>query len=626
MENKDVVSGMGWVGILTIGLPLSMYWLILLLEIPLAVSQYFFSYSSGLFIIILVFYFIIFRLPGRYGTLAGLGFTMLIFALALSYKWTSGFSDNLIMGGLVPYKDGKNYYQGASLILNGLPPLDANQSTERPLFPSFFASTLFLTGQNLKIALAVTVQLAGVGIYLSARQFYKTYGALGAALLAALLFLYIQPWVGYVMSEMFGFTLGCWGFALIWSATNKPNWQPLILGTLLLMMAVSARAGTFFVFPMLALWIGWIRRGGKWFDLKMAVYALLGILLLYFLVNPVYSRALGIPPGSSFGNFSYALYGQARGGTGWHSAIEELGTRDPSVVYRATWEYFLKHPISLFIGFAKSYRDFFFIGDAGIFPFGKYGFQNIPGVILWLAAIFLLFLGFKQLIRDMHSNLSSLLLAFFLGIFLSIPFLPPIDGGSRFYASTMSFFFAIPAAGIASISNKIQNGSAAQVDLSEGVKISTSISIVLIFMTTIAPLMMVAFVRFPEPIQPICSSDQAPFVIETHPDSYLDLFQRGSLQCGSAPEVCFDDFERNNTELVTDDFYQELFRLSENGSVDVRIVPAIDWVDGKFHYFYIPRDMLPAGRGSGALAGCAIEIRTTFQSIFKVESVQPGSK
>jgi hypothetical protein len=226
----------------------------------------------------------------------------------------------------------------------------------------------------------------------------------------------------------------------------------------------------------------------------------------------------------------------------------------------------------------------------------------------------------------MHSNLSSLIVACFLGVFLSIPFLPPIDGGSRFYASTMPFFFAIPAVGIAKIAGKIQGKSAPQINMSDDMKTTTLASIFLTLMTVIVPLMMVAFIQPSDPVPPLCSVDQSPFVIDSHPDSYLDLFPRGSLQCGSAPEVCFDDFEQNNTEMVTDDFYQELFRLSENGSVDIRIIPAIDWVDGKFHYFYIPRDMLPADLDSGSLAGCAIEIKTTFQSIYKVESVLPGSK
>jgi len=67
----------------------------------------------------------------------------------------SGFSDNFVIGGLLPYKDAKNYYLGANLLLNGLPIRIAGQALGRPLFPGFLSSLLLLTGQNLKVALAV---------------------------------------------------------------------------------------------------------------------------------------------------------------------------------------------------------------------------------------------------------------------------------------------------------------------------------------------------------------------------------------------------------------------------------------------------------------------------------------
>jgi hypothetical protein len=626
MKERSQAGQVNWIGLSSFLLPLVAFWVILFLNIPASFSQYFRSYSIGLFLAVFLIVYLSFRLPSRYVILACLGFTMLIFALTLSYKWTSGYSDNQIMGGLVPYKDGKNFYLGSNLILNGLPPLDANQSTERPLFPSFFASLLLLTGQDLKIALAVIAQLAGLGIYLSARQLYKSFGALGAGLYVTLLYFYIQPWVGYAMSEMFGFTAGCYGFVVIWYAAKQPNWKTLTLGGLMLMVAVSARAGTFVVFPILVLWVGWIYRGQKGFSVKMAASALGGILLMYFLVNPVYSRFLGIPPGKSFGNFSYALYGQARGGTGWHSAIEDVGTRNPSVVYRATWRYFLKHPTSLLIGFAKSYRDFFLVGDTSIFSLGAFRIQNLHNVILWLGILVVLVWGVIQLTKDIRSNLSSLLLAGFIGIFLSIPFLPPIDGGSRFYAATTPFFFALPAVGAALISKKGREVLAKQDNSTDDYKISSSASIVLIVMTTMVPLMMGARSTSPDPVPSLCSADQLPFVIVIQPDSYVDLYKKGSAQCGIAPKVCFDDFEQNNAELVTDDFYQKLLHLSGNGNVDIRVIPAIDWVGKEFHYFYVLQDKLPMDFSHGQVSGCAKEILTTNQSIYQVESIFPEIK
>ena len=116
-------------------LPLLLFWIILFVRIPGYFSQYFHSYSLGLFLIVIALYYVSFSLPGKSGGVAALSLTMVLLSLTLSYMWTSGFSDNFVIGGLLPYKDGKNYYIGAKLLLNGLPMLSSGQATERPLFP-----------------------------------------------------------------------------------------------------------------------------------------------------------------------------------------------------------------------------------------------------------------------------------------------------------------------------------------------------------------------------------------------------------------------------------------------------------------------------------------------------------
>jgi len=363
LGRQDVV----WLGVFL--LQLLLFWVILLIKLPSSFTQNFHAYSPWVFLVVLLLYYLAFRWSNRFGTLICLGLTMVLFAFTLSYLWTSGFSDNFIIGGLLPYKDGKNYYVGANLILNGVPPINSGQATERPLFPGFLAVILFLTGQNLKIALAIIGQLAGLALYVSARQVRNSFGALAASLYATFMYFHIQSLLGYSMSETIGFTIGCFGFVMLWLASRHLKWLDLLLGLIVLLVAVSARAGAFFIFPMLVLWIGWVFHGEKKFSLRMAVYALGAVLIGYLLVNSIYARLLGIPPGYSFGNFSYAVYGQVRGGTGWHSAIKELGTRNPAVVYHEAWNFFLAHPSSLFIAFAKSYRDFFQLGDLSIFPF-----------------------------------------------------------------------------------------------------------------------------------------------------------------------------------------------------------------------------------------------------------------
>jgi hypothetical protein len=621
MNQKLTIKGLGLAWVVPFLLPLLLFWLILFVKIPDSFTQYFHGFSLGLFLIVIALYYLSFSLPGKPGAVAALSLTMALLSLCLSYMWTSGFSDNFVIGGLLPYKDGKNYYAGASLLLNGLPMLSAGQATERPLFPGLLATILWLTGQNLKITLGIIVQAVGIGLYLSAQQIRNLFGILAASLFAALLYFYIQTFIGYTLSELLGFMAGCFGFTLILQAATHHGWSDLLLGIAVLLVGVSARAGAFFIFPMLVIWIGWIFREKSSFDLKRAAYAFVFLVVFYFLINSIYSRVLGIPPGSSFGNFSYALYGQVRGGTGWHSAIEELGTRNPEIVYRATLDFFLKHPLSLAIGFAKSYRDFFWYGGGSIFDFIGQDWQHPLNVIVWLGLLFLLLYGLIQMFRGIRVDSNALLLAGFIGIFLSIPFLPPIDGGSRFHAATIPFFFASLIAGIRGLLPGKRDQINEADPLPGSLVDSRYASITLLIVVLLVPIVIYRFGMKPAFTDGQCPVDERQFAIASPPGSYIDLIGDQSMQCGSLPEVCLDDFVKNNVELKVDDYYQKLVAFAGSDGTSFRVVPAVNLIGNDFHYFYIPRDKLPRHASSNIITGCGVEIRTRNQSVFQVKSV-----
>jgi hypothetical protein len=609
-----------------LSIPLLLFWVVLLVRIPYSLTSYFTTYSLGLFIIILLLFYLSLRMRGNGGALTGLALTMLLLALPLSYKWTSGFSDNFMIGGLLPYKDAKNYYLGADLILNGLPMEKAGQATERPLFPGFLSSLLMVTGQNLKIAVAVLVQMAGVGIYLSARPIRHVMGALSASLYVSFMYFYLQPLIGYTLSELLGFTLGCFAFVLIWHASHSLKWFDLTLGLITLLVAVSARAGAFFVLPMLVIWVGWIFRREKRFSVQAAGYAAIVVLIGYFVVNLLYAQLLGIPPGSAFGNFSYALYGQVRGGTGWHSAIEELGTRNPQAVYRAALQFFLEHPLSLFIGFAKSYRDFFLPGSQSIFAFIVEGRKDWVDLVVWAGTMALLVKGLMGLVKDIHSNLASLLVAGLAGLSLSIPFLPPIDGGARFYASTMPFFFIILAAGLRQPAGGVEQKPPFKPDLPGDTAASRSASIALLALALLVPVGIYSFGHKPAYAPPSCPLGQESFVMEVQQGSYIDLIKDGTTPCGFDLAVCLSDFERNNTEKKIDDYYQELLLLTKNNDTNIRIIPAINLVNEEFHYFFVPHDKIKGSSVLNVVSGCATEMKTRNQSIYQVESIRSNEE
>lgn len=141
---------------------------------------------------------------------------MTLFALPLAYMWSSGFSDNGILGGLLPYKDGYYYYNGARLLsIGNLLPGYVVQAADRPLFPSFLSSIYFLTKQNFQWSLAILVGIVGSTSFFSIWFVGKKLGILAASLYGAFLFFYIQPLIGYSLTELLGFGFGCLGFVIL---------------------------------------------------------------------------------------------------------------------------------------------------------------------------------------------------------------------------------------------------------------------------------------------------------------------------------------------------------------------------------------------------------------------------
>jgi hypothetical protein len=115
-------------------------------------------------------------------------------------------------------------------------------------------------------------------------------------------------------------------------------------------------------------------------------------------------------------------------------------------------------------------------------------------------------------------------------------------------------------------------------------------------------------------------------VIRVNQGSYLDLVREEPYSCGLTPEICLADFRRHNTEMVGDDFYQELDSLATYSPVGVRIIPTINLLDGYFQYFVTSDSQVLSGSSGELLSGCAIRVQTENQRIFLIESISPLAK
>ena len=93
------------------------------------------------------------------------------------------------------------------------------------------------------------------------------------------------------------------------------------------------------------------------------------------------------------------------------------------------------------------------------------------------------------------------------------------------------------------------------------------------------------------------------------------------MSCDFAPAICLDDFEANNTEISSDDFYQFMFSTAQESNI--RVIPAINLIDDEFRYVFIRPENFPDTESQELLFGCATEVSTRNQQIYLVESVLP---
>lgn len=595
---------------------ISLYAVLITLEIPYTLTQFFSRYSTLFFVLILFLYLSAFRLPNRKSWIAGTLITVVLISLALSFKWNAGYSDSKIIGGLLPYKDAYGYYNGARLLLNG--ELITGRGSGRPLFPGFLSVLLFITGLNLKWSLAILSGLAGCCLLIAAMQVKRSHGPISAALFMTLLYLYLQHQLGYAHTELLGLIFGSLGFTLMWASLENKNFAITLFGIVLVLLGISARPGAFFILPLFVLWIGWVsRKKEDNFSFRYAGIAVVLISGMYLLSNNLIPRLIVEPNSTTFGNFAPIIYGQVMGGTGWTYATQSLGPGTPSnVILQEAFKEFIEHPHSLLIASAKSYRDFFSPNHMGVFSFISSRGISIIDSLFWAGGLLLLIWGLINSSRELHQPASALIISAFIGIFLSIPFLPPIDGGRRFHASTTPFFFIIPSVGLGYFL-QFKKRDQKPTDL----KLVTYFSMLLVIVALIGPILIYSIREELAFTPPTCENNQVPFAVQLYPEAHIDITPIGSNHCSLAPEICLSDFKANGTEKSVDDFFQEIVYLAESSNTITRILPGNNLIDGNFHFFVGSIDQFPENANAQVVSGCASQLRTQFQSIYLIQSI-----
>ena len=582
----------------------------------------FFSYFNWVhFLLVTALFFLIFQLNNKAAVVAGALLAAAVYALPLAVRLSSGLSNATVLAGFIPYKDGFYYYNGANKLLSGqLIPASGLQGAFRPLFPALLSSLLLLTGENLLLTLQLMVLGSGLCAYLAAVSVKRSYGPLPAAVFFALTFAFIRPVLGDTLTELPGLAFACLALALLIEAAHTKNTLHAVLGGVMLVLALSIRAGAFFMLPFIIFWWGWLHRGEKWLPWKKMVVLGLILVAAFAAFNMLVPRMLVAAGESTFGNFSWMLYGQAVGGAGFKYHVQALGTSDSTVVLQAALEKIRTYPLGFLIGCYKAFRDFFGNNSLGMFDLLS-GEKAVGKWIFWGACLALLVGGLINVLRHRSQPVNILILAGFLGVLFSIPFLPPIDGGNRFYAGSVPFIFALLAAALPGAHFITKENFPEVVQLPLG-GISGWSSGLMVFLTMLLPLAILAFGVDSAPIKTQCETGLIPYETRLVEGAYVDILLDENAVCGAVPDLCRSRFTANGMDRANDDFYRLLAEMSLKSENGLRLWAGIERNSGEYYFWAMPVDLTAELRDGTPFSGCAQAVESQYQHLLLVESIQ----
>ena len=476
-----------------------------------------------------------FRLRGWLGQTLALTSILVLFCLPLIALWQQiGYHPSAI-GGLIPWEDAAAYYYDARQLLEGVP---FDVSARRPLYTAGLATLLKLTGQNLQMAILISVLVNAIACYLLAREIAITHGPLPAAIVAVLTFIFyrVEGGSGTLLTENLGLSLGLASLAVLWAALRRHQPINFAIGLGLLTLALCARNGTFFVLPALLIAGAIIFRGNRRLSVK---FLLIGTATttLGFLINFLLGRQISNPGTGVFSNFSQILYGIVVGGKGWQQVGRDFPTaRVGSEIYQLALNHFLQHPLDLMIGLAKSFISYLPPGNVHLFSFIQHEYQ-IFAYPIYIACYLALIVGLYRSITNLRQPVASFLLAGIVGYFSSIPFAPPSDGGVRVYAATTGLIFILVAIQFSTRSHRSL--------MSENERHNPKLphpallfSLALLFCSVTVPILLLSQGHKSAPTVWSCPPPAEPFSFLYHPSAALRIIpDQHALYSTRVPEI-----------------------------------------------------------------------------------------
>jgi len=528
-----------------------------------------------------------------------------LFSLALNGLWAGAYSENYVLSGLLPRSDAFGFYTGSiSLVENGFL---SGMAGRRPLYGGFLAFTLWITGGNLQITLAITVFLTAAACFFSMLEVKKALNPSAAVLYFIVLFLFIRRFIGITMSENMGVILATSSFTLLLISLRKFKQNPkasipfFLFSALLFSLSQAARPGAVVVLPLLILFSGWLwkRKGKPSWKLLLIVTI---IVIAGFMINTFIFSTTTRGDSVQTNNILYGIYGLAVGGKGWEQIFvdhPEINSLKPGVREQRIMEIVLQeltsHPENFIKGLIVQFKILFsFQSTNSLFSF-VYSKNSIFSYGLISLFFLLSAVGLAAAVIHCKKPFNAFLLMLALGFLLSLPFAPAYQTQyMRVYAASIPFLGILPAFGLYSITQHLpeiirKNSFFRKPDQEKTPSAAIMFTTILVLIILLGPIAVKLFSTPEAPALPGCPEGQSEVMLRYYPGSSIHIFKNTPDIMTWVPNITQLDYKGSIHNICCED---EIIYF-ENISAPNVLFPTINLLNGNLMYMIVDNSLLP---------------------------------
>jgi hypothetical protein len=550
--------------------------------------------------------YLAFRIPGQIGQLVTSCVVAFLFAMPLAGMWAYGHTQTSVISGLIQLNDASGFYMDALRLAN-----DTNFSffsSRRPLFPGFLSVLLLATNNDLMSSLAILSAITAISCYFLTREIQRTHGTETAVFLLMMVFLYYRLHSGISMSENFGIAIGSLGFAILWHGTDTKNLRWIWIGLFSTTIALNARAGAFFILPLLIIWTGQLFREDKLISWKV-VFITSTAIFLGFGSNLLVGRIIGRSDGIPFANFSNTLYSLAAGGKSWAYVAEDhpeiLLIPEPErtkKMFVLSFELMQAKPGQTVQGMVFFWKSIFTNTLYNVFAFVAKENWVIHPAVKW--TLYLLSItGIFAWWQNRKSSLNGLVMICIAGIFLSIPLAPPTDSfRMRPYAASIAMISILPALGFGYLIGSMRKALFRPQPVGEGQPsvFMLPFNTLLLFLILIGPI-FIKFTSSKPDIHPKTCTDLSAdqIVINFSKGTYINIKKNKDPFLDWAPNYHLYLFQKNSHSIEN----EHLINWLENIPASQSILVGLDFLTMGGKLIILPSELLPEEYGYIQLCG-----------------------